>query len=92
MRSGENREQWMTPELEEKLLLLAENKCLSCTEIQQFAREHGLQIYAYVDHGDYEDVRGVGEMNLVARFQKRFDGVSFPGKWLKHRLRNTPAT
>ena len=44
MSSDVQREAWMTQELEDKIKQIAQNKNLSCTEIQQFAKENGLEI------------------------------------------------
>ncbi len=38
------REEWMTKELEQKLISIAKDNSLSCTEIQQFAQENCLDI------------------------------------------------
>lgn len=53
-------------------------------KVFDIADEYSLQVYSEVDHGNYEYARGVGKYNLVARFQKRFLGVSFPPNWVKY--------
>jgi len=44
MSNAAVREEWMTKELEQKLISISKDNSLSCTEIQQFAQENGLDI------------------------------------------------
>jgi UV DNA damage repair endonuclease len=63
MSSDVQREEWMTQELEEKIKQIAQNNNLSCTEIQQFAKEHGLEI---TKMKSFLDVIGLKPVNCQA--------------------------
>ncbi len=44
MSSDVQREEWMTKELEQKLIDISKENSLTCTEIQKFASENGIDI------------------------------------------------
>ena len=44
MSSEEQREEWMTKELEQKLVDISKANSLTCTEIQKFASENDIDI------------------------------------------------
>ncbi len=44
MSSDVQREDWMTKELEQKLIAISKDNTLTCTEIQKFASENDLEI------------------------------------------------
>jgi len=44
MDNNELRQVWMTKELEQKLISIAKDNSLSCTEIQKFAQENNIDI------------------------------------------------
>ena len=46
MSSDVQREEWMTKELEQKLIDISKENSLTCTEIQKFASENGIDIQA----------------------------------------------
>jgi hypothetical protein len=48
-----------------------------------FANEHGLPVYVSVGELSYELGSGIGEQNLVVRFEKRFSGDAVPACWKK---------
>jgi len=44
MSSDVQREEWMTKELEQKLIDISQDNSLTCTEIQKFASENDIDI------------------------------------------------
>ena len=44
MSSNVQREEWMTKELEQKLIDISKDNSLTCTEIQKFASENDIDI------------------------------------------------
>jgi len=44
MTSEARREEWMTKELEQKLIFISKDNSLTCTEIQKFASENDIDI------------------------------------------------
>ena len=44
MNSNVQREEWMTKELEQKLIDISKDNSLTCTEIQEFASENDIDI------------------------------------------------
>jgi hypothetical protein len=44
MSSDVQREEWMTKELEQKLIDISKDNSLTCTEIQKFASENDIDI------------------------------------------------
>ena len=44
MSSVVQREEWMTKELEQKLIEISKDNSLTCTEIQEFASENDIDI------------------------------------------------
>ena len=44
MSSDVQREEWMTKDLEQKLIDISKDNSLTCTEIQKFASENDLEI------------------------------------------------
>ena len=44
MSSNVQREEWMTKELEQKLIDISKDNSLKCTEIQKFASENDVDI------------------------------------------------
>lgn len=51
-----------------------------------FAEKHGLPVYVSVGELSYELGSGIGEQNLVFRFQKRFCGYAFPSHWQEYSI------
>jgi hypothetical protein len=60
MSSNVQREEWMTKDLEQKLIDISKDNSLTCTEIQKFASENDIDI---TKMKSFLDVIGISPVN-----------------------------